>query len=143
MKEIYKKLFKVQQEIKPIVKDSENPYFNSFYFDINKVIEVIKPILNNAGLMVLQPVVVLDGKMNLKTIIVDVESGEQIESFCLLPENVEPQKMGSAITYYRRYSLQSLLFLQEEDDDANATKPTANKSYAPRPIPKKQESNFV
>jgi hypothetical protein len=36
-----------------------------------------------------------------------------------LPEINDPQKLGSAITYYRRYTLQSLLALQAEDDDAN------------------------
>jgi hypothetical protein len=39
----------------------------------------------------------------------------------------DPQKMGSMITYYRRYTLQSLLGLQAEDDDGNAAskaKPT-------------------
>ena len=32
----------------------------------------------------------------------------------------DPQKLGSAVTYYRRYTLQSLLGLQAEDDDANS-----------------------
>ena len=36
-----------------------------------------------------------------------------------LPDLTDPQKMGSAITYYRRYSLQSLFLLQAEDDDGN------------------------
>ncbi len=36
-----------------------------------------------------------------------------------LPEITDPQKIGSAVTYYRRYTLQSLLSLQAVDDDAN------------------------
>ena len=36
-----------------------------------------------------------------------------------LPEISDPQKLGSAITYFRRYTLQSLLALQAEDDDGN------------------------
>jgi hypothetical protein len=31
---------------------------------------------------------------------------------------MNPQQMGSAITYFRRYTLQSLLSLRAEDDDA-------------------------
>jgi len=34
-----------------------------------------------------------------------------------LPTSGTPQAMGSAITYYRRYTLQSLLSLQADDDD--------------------------
>jgi len=41
-----------------------------------------------------------------------------------LPEIQDPQKVGSAVTYYRRYTLQSLLSLQAEDDDANSASAT-------------------
>jgi len=36
---------------------------------------------------------------------------------------MDPQKIGSAITFYRRYTLQSLLGLQSEDDDGNKAIP--------------------
>ena len=36
-----------------------------------------------------------------------------------LPNDLDAQKMGSAITYFRRYTLQSLLALQAIDDDGN------------------------
>jgi len=53
----------------------------------------------------------------------DSETGDELgRSNIYLPDNVEPQKMGSAITYYRRYSLQSMLLLEAEDDDGNSTK---------------------
>jgi hypothetical protein len=38
----------------------------------------------------------------------------------VLPENSDPQKMGSTITYFRRYALQSLFLLQAEDDDGHS-----------------------
>lgn len=123
MKNILKKVFNLQQEVKAIEKDSENPYFKSNYFDINKMIEVLKPILKTQGLAIYQPVVYQDMKNILKTIIYDTESGEFIESSISLPDNLEPQKMGSAITYLRRYSLQSMLFLQAEDDDGSTASP--------------------
>jgi hypothetical protein len=56
---------------------------------------------------------------NVSTIIIDCESSETIESSIALPALSDPQKLGSAITYFRRYTLQSLLSLQAEDDDAN------------------------
>ena len=39
-----------------------------------------------------------------------------------LPDLQDPQKMGSAITYYRRYALQSLFLLQTQDDDGEGAK---------------------
>lgn len=123
MKALYKKLLNVQKEVGAIAKDSENPYFKSSYFDINGLLKELKPILNKEGLVVLQPLTNLEGKLALETLVIDEESGDQLKSICLIPENVDPQKVGSTITYYRRYSLQSLFLLQAEDDDAETAKP--------------------
>ena len=49
-----------------------------------------------------------------------VEGTGGVISALKLPELNDPQKLGSAITYYRRYTLQSLLALQSEDDDGNS-----------------------
>ena len=51
--------------------------------------------------------------------IYNVDGDGQIESGINLPMIQDPQKLGSAITYFRRYTLQSLLALQAEDDDGN------------------------
>ena len=119
-----KKLLEFQKKVGAITKDSSNPFFKSKYFDINKVIDVIKPILNEVGLVILQPVFHANDKLYLRTMIIDAETGEQIlDSDLILQENSDPQKMGSVITYFRRYAITSLLFLQgEEDDDANKAK---------------------
>ncbi len=118
MKQINQKLFKAKKEFTAISKDSTNPFYKSKYFDINALLSQVEPILHNHGLMVLQPI--KDNKVYSQ--IVDVESGDNIDSSIELPNINDPQKLGSAITYYRRYTLQSLLSLQAEDDDANLTK---------------------
>lgn len=110
-----KKIADLKKETGKLSKDSKNPFFNSKYFDINQLLEHLEPILDSKNLLVLQPII--DGKVYSK--IIDLESGESIESFIDLPQNNDPQKIGSAITYFRRYSLQSLLGLQAEDDDGN------------------------
>ena len=53
-----------------------------------------------------------------------------------LPPLTDPQKIGSAITYYRRYTLQSLLGIQAEDDDANKA---SGKETKKERIPTKNE----
>ena len=130
MTKIYTKLFAVQKEVKAIEKDSTNPYFNSQYFDINKLVETLKPLFLKNNLLVLQPLIAKEGKNHVVTQIVDIESGEFVDSSVALPEGLDAQKIGAAITYLRRYSLQSLLFLQAEDDDGNSV---SGKTSTPKP----------
>ena len=121
---IYKKLFEAKKEIGKISKDSKNPFFKSKYFDINSLLEHVEPILQRHELLLLQPIE--EGKVI--TTILDIESEKFFSSAIDMPDLKDPQKLGSAITYYRRYTLQSLLGLQAEDDDGNkAAKP-------PKPI---------
>lgn len=114
------KLLEVQKELGAVSKDKQNPFFSSNYADINKFIEVVKPILNKHGLILLQPLTNINGLPALSTWIADSESGEKIDTTTpLIFKDSDPQKVGSAITYYRRYALQSALFIEAEDDDAN------------------------
>jgi hypothetical protein len=116
---IYTKLNEFKKEIGAISKDEKNPFFNSKYFDINGLLRHTEPLLQKNGLLLLQPII----KGEVISEIIDIESGESVTSSIALPAIQDPQKLGSAVTYYRRYTLQSLLSLQAEDDDANiATK---------------------
>jgi len=109
------KLHNAKQSIKKIAKNAKNPHFKNNYADINALIEEVEPILLENRLLLLQPIE--DGYVYSR--IVDIDSGEICESCMKLPEITDPQKIGSAVTYYRRYTLQSLLSLQAVDDDAN------------------------
>lgn len=140
MKNLYAKLLLVQKELGAIKKGEDNPFFKSKYFDINALAEHVKPLLSEHGLVLIQPLGFLNSYTTLKTILVDVESGESLETETILPDGSDPQKMGSAITYFRRYAIQSLLFLQAEDDDANiASQP----KYAQKPQQAQGHSSSV
>lgn len=125
---MYKKLLAIQQEIGAIKKDATNPFYKSKYFDINSLLEQVKPILNKHGVILLQGLTNIDGKLALSTRLVtelNATNDTMVEFICPLPEVTDAQKAGSAITYFRRYALQSLLALEAEDDDGNfASKPT-------------------
>ena len=109
------KLHNAKQSIKKVAKNAKNPHFKNNYADINALIEEVEPILLENRLLLLQPIE--DGYVYSR--IVDIDSAEICESCMKLPEIQDPQKIGSAVTYYRRYTLQSLLSLQAVDDDAN------------------------
>jgi hypothetical protein len=142
MESILEKINKVKSEIGKISKDSTNPFFKSKYFDVNQLLEHVEPLLEKNGLVLLQPI--KEGCVT--TEIVDIKSGEKLESSICLPPSTDPQKIGSAITYYRRYTLQSLLALQSEDDDGNKAAGN-NKKQAPKqkekPILKKEGFEFL
>lgn len=126
MKNLYVKLHAFQAEVGTIKKSEVNPFFKSRYVDINGIIEAIKPLLEKHGLVIMQPLALYEGKSALTTIIADIESGDSLNISTPLPEMSDPQKMGSAITYFRRYALQSLLLLEAEDDDGNGASQTQN-----------------
>lgn len=121
MKNLYLKLAEVKREVGKVSKNSKNPHFKNTYADLNTLIDAVEPILLEKGLLMLQPIA--EGKVC--TVIFDVETELSIESSIALPQLQDPQKLGSAITYFRRYTLQSLLSLMAEDDDGNkASTPT-------------------
>jgi hypothetical protein len=111
----HQKLHRAKLAIGKVTKNANNPHFKKSYADLNAIIEAVEPILLENGLLLLQPI---HGN-SVCTQIIDVESGSMIESCMDLPTGLDPQKMGSAITYYRRYTLQSILSLQAVDDDGN------------------------
>jgi hypothetical protein len=113
---INEKLFNLQQEIGTISKDAKNPFYKSKYFDINSLIKQLQPLLKKHRLLLLQPIE--EDMVVSKLICIDGTGG--VISGLKLPEISDPQKLGSCITYYRRYTLGSLLGLQSEDDDGNA-----------------------
>ena len=113
---IYHKLYKLQSEIGTVRKDVRNPFYKSKYFDINSLIGQLQPLLEKHKLVLIKPIT----DNQVRSVIVDLDGGS-VESSMKLPDIQDPQKIGSAITYYRRYTLTSLLGLQAEDDDANST----------------------
>jgi len=120
---IYKKLLAAKADFDTVLKNKANPFHKSNYADLGAILEAVEPALHKHELVLTQPII--NGQ--LFTIITSASNPESsISSNIDLPEGLEPQKMGSAITYYRRYLLQSLLALHAEDDDAQATvKPQA------------------
>ena len=129
---VFKKLFNLQQELGTIIKNTNNPFYKSKYFDINSLIKQLNPLLAKHKLLLIQPI--MDNMITSR--IVCIENGGSVDSSLTLPDINDPQKLGSAITYYRRYTLASLLGLQAEDDDGNlASGNTDDKKWLNRNTP--------
>ena len=101
---IWQKLHAAKQQIGKVSKNAKNPHFKNSYADINALLDTVEPILHEHGLLLLQPVVGND----VVTRIIDIESGEQIESFMSLPPIVDPQKVHVGVSFLKSSELFSL-----------------------------------
>ena len=114
------KLLEFQKKIGIIKKDAKNPHFKNTYASLTQILSEVKPILTECGLILIQPINI----DRVGSTIIDFETGEKIETSISLPTNLTPQQLGSAITYFRRYTLAILLSLQSHDDDSQSTNVT-------------------
>ena len=129
-------LAKAQGEMENAGKNSVNPHFKSKYADLAEILNTVRPVLSKHGLAVTQFPAFEGGTAHVETILTHA-SGEWMSGTCSAPvQKSDPQGVGSALTYLRRYSLAAVCGLAQEDDDANsASKPktTAQKPAAPLP----------
>lgn len=110
---LYRKVWDAKREIGKVYRNAKNPHFKHNYADLNGILDTVEPVLHDFGLILLQPI--KDNKVISQLICVD--SGDMIESSIDLPAITNPQQLGSAISYFRRYTLSSLLSISTTDDD--------------------------
>lgn len=114
IKELAIALCKFQGAIEPIKKGSENPFYHSKYADLTSILDTIRKPLSENGLSFVQ---FPTGQNGLETTLMHT-SGEWMSAvYEMKPTKADPQGLGSAITYQRRYALGSILGLSTEDDD--------------------------
>lgn len=113
-------LAKALPELESAKKNKANPAFKSKFADLGAVIEAIEPIRAH-GLWYRQVQHERDDGAQIETIYIH-ESGEQLTAGSLFmpASKKDAQGFGSALTYCRRYSLQTAFGLATEDDDGNA-----------------------
>ena len=143
--DLAKALSAFQGALKPAIKDAENPFFRSHYADLAGVIEAIKEPLKANGLSVSQVPCIESDKMFLTTLLMH-SSGQWISGDYLITaiKPNDPQSIGSAITYARRYALSAILGVATEDDDAESatgrkpetkTEPKKEQQQTPAKVP--------
>lgn len=135
---INKKLLEFQKLGIALNRTGVNPHFNSNYVTLNEVLEKIKEPLNKLGILILQT-----SEVNgLRTVLQDTEDDTKLECFMPYTETSTAQKLGSNLTYLRRYSLITMLGLGDEDDDGNhASTPT--RSQTPKSAPQRTEVPII
>jgi len=107
----------VKANLTGVKKGTKNTFFKSSYADLNTHLDAVEPLLEENGLMLLQPTNNLPEGNVVSSRIYHIESGQYVEASMKLVGETDMQKAGSAVTYARRYTLGSLLSMQAVDDD--------------------------
>ena len=126
-------------------KDGKNPHFRSNYSKLESVIEAVNQG-NQFGLFFTQEIEVKNYQRDIVVVTtvrhID-DDNTYVSKLPILLDDVSmknPQKIGSAITYAKRYTLQAVYGLPSEDDDGNeASKPTINIS---KPQPRGEDDGL-
>lgn len=118
--EAFTAFIKAQSEVKTALKDSKNPFYKTKYADLNSVWDACRDAIHGNGFAVTQ----LGGFEGTQPILITLlihSSGQWIRSdLPLICEKPTPQAYGSAITYMRRYGLESIMGICRDDDDGEA-----------------------
>lgn len=119
--ELFEALSKAQGQMRNASLNCVNPFFKSKYADLAQIIDTIRKPLADNGLSFVQLPVSSDGKIGVITRL-GHSSGQWIQSVLMLrPVKDDPQGLGSALTYARRYSLSSVVGISADaDDDGNS-----------------------
>jgi hypothetical protein len=108
------------------LKDSANPFFKSRYADLSSCWAAARGPLTANGLGVIQTTEI--GEAGVPVIVTTLvhKSGQWIRGrLSMAPAKADPQGVGSAITYGRRYGLCAMLgIVSDADDDGEGAKPT-------------------
>ena len=137
---IYKKIFKIQEAVNGLSKDTKA--FGYDYVSGSKLLSIIKPIMNKEKLILKQEVIDIENlrqdyktkngekseilsKVMMKFTWVCVDTGEtDVNLFGANGQNGFDKGVGSALTYAERYFLLKYFHIATDEDDIDKPKPS-------------------
>jgi hypothetical protein len=151
---LFQKLLEIQKRVVGLGKDSKS--FGYQYVSGSKVLEHIKPLMNEMGIILKQEVLDIENtrqdyttksgskseiltKATMRFTWIDCESGEKDENmFAANGQNDWEKGLGSALTYAERYFLLKYFHISTDEDDIDnpsrkpetVSKPTSNVSHS-------------
>jgi ERF superfamily len=119
---ILKQLMAAKAEMGSIVrKDSKNPFHKSNYASLGAHLDLSESVLAKHGLIMVHSPNLFNEQPILIATLRHPESGQWLKAYLPLPNpKADSQGIGASITYMRRYSINSMLGLTAEDDDAES-----------------------
>ena len=141
---IYAKLMTAVMNAKNPAKNAINPHFRNKYATLDVICDDIREACKSAGVAVMQiPTLDDDGRFVLRATAIAENENLALGDYPIRPTKDDPQGVGSAITYARRYQICALFGIAaEEDDDGNAgsAKQAETAKQAPKAQPAQQKT---
>lgn len=133
LNKIFEALAKVQGAMGFAKKDSENPFYRTTYADLASCWETCRELLSKKNLCVIQLTQESKDGMVIVRSILGHSSGQWISGMLALkPTKTDPQGVGAAFTYGRRFGLMGLVGIApDDDDDGNSISKTPTQNYKP------------
>lgn len=128
-------LFSLKKKLKPMTKDSKNPFFKSNYLELPDLLDNLEPLVEECGLVISQANCHRHGDEYVISRLTHAESGQFVEAEYKIGFDNDPQKNGARSTYGRRFSLKGLVGLSERDDDGNFASGKGPSKPADKPAP--------
>ena len=143
LQEFHKALLKAQCAMRDPMKDASNPHFKNKFVSLRGICEAVRPALQDAEITMTQAIDFDGDRMFVRTVLTHVAGGS-IESRCpvLTTKANDPQAMGSAITYARRYALAAICGVAPSDDDDDGARATRS-AEGRKPVQKLQPFDSV
>jgi len=160
---IYKKLLKIQKEVKGLSKDKKSNNYD--YVTGNKLLSFIKPLMDESGLLLKQEVISIENtRMDYKTGVgtqyekpksevlskvmmrftwIDCDTGEKdVNEFGANGQNDWEKGLGSALTYAERYFILKYFHIATDEDDIdNPDRKPIEKANMPVELTSEQKLN--
>lgn len=116
--EILPAMHKARSQFVKVKKDRQNSHLKNKYATLDSVLDAITPALTENKLMIMQDGEKIENAIRVETTVVHV-SGQWAKFYFDIPiVKNDPQGVGSAFTYGRRYALAAAFGLSQADDDA-------------------------
>lgn len=146
IKQLMEALVKARSNFKAVHKNAANPFFKSKYSDLSEIIAATHEALNAQGISVIQS----PGRYNaetractLTTLLAHTSSEWLEDEFEMLVVKADSQGIGSAVSYARRYSLQSFLNIAADLDDDSESAVEHDKPAIAKPQPLKPPAQGI
>lgn len=111
-------LHKARSQFVKVKKDKQNNHLKNKYATLDSVLDTITPALTENHLMIMQDAQKVENSIRVETTVLHI-SGQWAKFYFDIPiVKNDPQGVGSAFTYGRRYALAAAFGLSQADDDA-------------------------
>lgn len=131
--DLFGALAKVQAELESVAKSRavNTGKYQFTYTPFDQIVDAVrKPLSENSLFFSQMPFGCINGAVHVATLLGHASGGYLRFTASIPAENNTAQKIGSAITYIKRYSLASVLGIASEEDDDGAAASSPGRSRA-------------